>query len=192
MTQQMDTSTTSARADALYREGDRLHDEGDRPAAIDRLQAALALDPAHWLARYTLAVVFQDLGRHADAEAIYEALLAEGGEHPKLAKAWLNLGVACHHLGRSERAAEAYRQSLAIDGSNALAAKNLADLLCDLGDDGGAHAALAPFLDSQHPSVLDLCDALILPAVQVNIRAGAFPDPAGNGTRYLKIPLNVF
>jgi len=34
--------------------------------------------------------------------------------------------------------------------------------------------------------------ALILPAVQVNIRAGAFPDAAENGTRYLKIPLNVF
>jgi glyoxylase-like metal-dependent hydrolase (beta-lactamase superfamily II) len=34
--------------------------------------------------------------------------------------------------------------------------------------------------------------ALILPAVQVNIRAGRFPEPCGNGTRYLKIPLNTF
>ena len=34
--------------------------------------------------------------------------------------------------------------------------------------------------------------ALILPSVQVNMRAGAFPAPEGNGTRYLKIPLNVF
>jgi len=33
---------------------------------------------------------------------------------------------------------------------------------------------------------------LILPAIQVNIRAGQFPDPAGNGTSYLKIPLNAF
>ena len=32
--------------------------------------------------------------------------------------------------------------------------------------------------------------ALILPAVQVNIRAGALPDPAGNGVRYLRIPLD--
>ncbi|AHV93766.1 MBL fold metallo-hydrolase [Bordetella holmesii] len=31
---------------------------------------------------------------------------------------------------------------------------------------------------------------LILPAIQVNIRAGALPDPDDNGTRYLKIPLN--
>jgi glyoxylase-like metal-dependent hydrolase (beta-lactamase superfamily II) len=34
--------------------------------------------------------------------------------------------------------------------------------------------------------------ALILPAVQVNIRAGALPPPDGNGTSYLKIPLDRF
>ena len=34
--------------------------------------------------------------------------------------------------------------------------------------------------------------ALILPAVQVNIRAGEFPEPEANGITYLKIPLNVF
>lgn len=32
---------------------------------------------------------------------------------------------------------------------------------------------------------------LILPSVQVNIRAGAFPPSESNGTSYLKIPLNV-
>lgn len=31
---------------------------------------------------------------------------------------------------------------------------------------------------------------LILPAVQVNIRAGALPEPEGNGVRYLKIPVD--
>ncbi|RDK02240.1 MBL fold metallo-hydrolase [Paraburkholderia lacunae] len=33
---------------------------------------------------------------------------------------------------------------------------------------------------------------LILPAVQVNIRAGSLPEPDDNGTRYLKIPLDAF
>jgi glyoxylase-like metal-dependent hydrolase (beta-lactamase superfamily II) len=33
--------------------------------------------------------------------------------------------------------------------------------------------------------------ALILPSLQVNIRAGALPEPEANGTRYLKIPLDV-
>lgn len=34
--------------------------------------------------------------------------------------------------------------------------------------------------------------ALILPAVQLNIRAGRLPPPEENGLRYLKIPLNEF
>ena len=34
--------------------------------------------------------------------------------------------------------------------------------------------------------------ALILPAIQINIRAGEFPKREANGTAYLKIPLNVF
>jgi hypothetical protein len=31
---------------------------------------------------------------------------------------------------------------------------------------------------------------LILPSVQVNMRAGHLPEPEENGVRYLKIPLN--
>ncbi|MCH9027968.1 MAG: hypothetical protein IIA05_12800 [Proteobacteria bacterium] len=34
--------------------------------------------------------------------------------------------------------------------------------------------------------------ALILPSIQVNIRAGALPEPEDNGTRYLKLPLDQF
>jgi glyoxylase-like metal-dependent hydrolase (beta-lactamase superfamily II) len=33
--------------------------------------------------------------------------------------------------------------------------------------------------------------ALILPSLQVNIRAGALPEPSANGTVFLKIPLDV-
>ena len=32
---------------------------------------------------------------------------------------------------------------------------------------------------------------LILPSVQVNMRAGRLPEPEANGTRYIKIPLNA-
>jgi glyoxylase-like metal-dependent hydrolase (beta-lactamase superfamily II) len=34
--------------------------------------------------------------------------------------------------------------------------------------------------------------ALLLPAIQVNIRAGELPEPEDNGVRYLKLPLNQF
>jgi hypothetical protein len=33
--------------------------------------------------------------------------------------------------------------------------------------------------------------ALIIPSVQVNIRAGALPQPEDNGIRYLKVPLDT-
>ena len=32
---------------------------------------------------------------------------------------------------------------------------------------------------------------LILPSVQVNMRAGQLPEPEDNGIRYIKIPLNA-
>jgi hypothetical protein len=32
---------------------------------------------------------------------------------------------------------------------------------------------------------------LILPAIQINMRAGHLPLPESNGTRYLKLPLNM-
>jgi glyoxylase-like metal-dependent hydrolase (beta-lactamase superfamily II) len=32
---------------------------------------------------------------------------------------------------------------------------------------------------------------LILPSIQINMRGGRLPDPEDNGTRYLKLPLNV-
>ena len=34
--------------------------------------------------------------------------------------------------------------------------------------------------------------ALMLPAIQINIRAGEFPEPEANHMVYLKIPLNRF
>jgi glyoxylase-like metal-dependent hydrolase (beta-lactamase superfamily II) len=34
--------------------------------------------------------------------------------------------------------------------------------------------------------------ALILPSIQINIRAGELPEPEGNGVRYLKLPLDQF
>lgn len=42
---------------------------------------------------------------------------------------------------------------------------------------------------TQRDASLDM-PTLILPSVQVNMRAGHFPEPESNGTCYLKIPLN--
>ena len=45
-------------------------------------------------------------------------------------------------------------------------------------------------LRTRRDATLDM-PVLILPAVQVNIRAGAMPPPEDNGVTYLKIPINV-
>jgi hypothetical protein len=42
---------------------------------------------------------------------------------------------------------------------------------------------------SKRDSTLEM-PHLILPSIQVNIRAGHFPEPESNGKSYLKIPLN--
>ena len=33
---------------------------------------------------------------------------------------------------------------------------------------------------------------LILPAIQINMKAGQFPEPEANGVTYLKLPMNYF
>ena len=43
---------------------------------------------------------------------------------------------------------------------------------------------------SERDATLDM-PRLILPSVQINMRAGNLPEPSGNGTRYLKIPLDA-
>jgi hypothetical protein len=43
---------------------------------------------------------------------------------------------------------------------------------------------------SKRDATLDM-PVLILPAVQVNIRAGQMPPPEANGVAYLKIPVNA-
>ena len=45
-------------------------------------------------------------------------------------------------------------------------------------------------LRTQRDATLEM-PVLILPSVQVNIRAGEMPPPEANGVTYLKIPVNA-
>lgn len=48
------------------------------------------------------------------------------------------------------------------------------------------------FIDFRTGRDSQLCvPELIVPSIQVNIRAGDMPDPEGNGVTYLKVPVNV-
>jgi glyoxylase-like metal-dependent hydrolase (beta-lactamase superfamily II) len=46
-------------------------------------------------------------------------------------------------------------------------------------------------LRTERDATLDM-PTLLLPSVQVNIRAGAWPDPEDNGVSYLKLPVDMF
>lgn len=54
---------------------------------------------------------------------------------------------------------------------------------------GGRSEAEFVKLRSERDKTLDM-PALVIPAIQINVRAGILPPEEANGTRYLKIPLN--
>ena len=56
--------------------------------------------------------------------------------------------------------------------------------------DGIAEAEFVKVREARD-ATLDM-PALLLPSVQVNIRAGAMPEPEANGVSYLKLPVNQF
>lgn len=148
--------------ESLYRQGDAAHD-GKRFAAAERLlRAALAADPDHWLARYTLAVVLQDLGRHGEAAALYAVLLAVKPEH---VKAWNNYGIALQYSGRREAAIDAFRRALTLSPGHPGALFNISGLLAESGRVDEARALLDPYCSVSEPNLFDLRRALMLPPV---------------------------
>lgn len=57
-------------------------------------------------------------------------------------------------------------------------------------DAGTTRDAFAAFREERDATLS--MPALILPSIQVNVRAGALPEPEANGYAYLKIPINAF
>lgn len=149
-------------AESFYREGDAAHDAGQLDAAERLLRAALVVDPAHWMARYTLAVVLQDAGKHDAALPLYAQALAA---NPRHAKAWNNYGVALQYLRQTDEAIAAYRRALAIDPLHGGALGNLSGLLAQAGRVDEARLLLAPHCNPVAPNLFDLRRALMLPPV---------------------------
>jgi tetratricopeptide (TPR) repeat protein len=67
--------------------------------------------PTHPAYRNLLAASLAQIGEWDRALALYEALLAEYGQQPRI---WLNYGHALRTLGRAAAAAEAYRRAIAL------------------------------------------------------------------------------
>lgn len=155
-------SLAKSTAESFYQKGDKAHDQRDFSLAEKLLRSALALDPGHWKAKYTLAVLLQDLGRHGDAAPLYEQLIAADPHH---AKALNNYAVALQYSGSRAQAIGVYRRAVEAAPSNLNAVANLSGLLADTGMEDEAISVLSPYCDSESPNVLDLRRALILPAI---------------------------
>jgi vitamin B12 transporter len=90
------------------------------------LRAALAAEPSHWTARYTLAVLLRNLppmlGRTQDAVREFEQLLAVQGtraDSAHFAQPFLQLGDLHDTAGRRTAAIDVWRRGLALFPSHA-------------------------------------------------------------------------
>jgi tetratricopeptide (TPR) repeat protein len=81
--------------------------------ALARAQIEPLFDraPNHPAHRNLLAACLAQIGEWDRALALYEALLAEYGQQPRI---WLNYGHALRTLGRAAAAADAYRRAIAL------------------------------------------------------------------------------
>ena len=97
------------------------------------------------------ALAWQGQGRLAEAQALYERVLAVAPRHPE---AWHFLGLLRHQLGAREEALECLRQALEADPGYAAAYSNLANLRLERGEEEAAEQAYRRALELD-PELLD-------------------------------------
>jgi predicted O-linked N-acetylglucosamine transferase (SPINDLY family) len=99
-----------ARAQGIYNEGNRLHDEGDLVAAEACYRRALVCVPELTEAHTNLGLLLQQQGRWSEAvQSLREAV----AQQPTSAKAHYNLGACLQHGGELAQAEASYRAALA-------------------------------------------------------------------------------
>ena len=84
----------------------------------------------------------------------------------------------CHDYGPGGRE---------IEWETTVAAQRAANIHARDGMDEAAYVALREARDATLA-----VPALILPSLQVNMKAGVLPEPEANGTRYFRLPINAF
>lgn len=122
-------------AQLLSARGYALQIRGEREAAIDCYEEALALDPSQAQAHNNLGNSYMNLGRLDEAVASYRNAIAVDAA---LAEAHLNLGIALYQSEAFSEAAECYRRAFELEPALAVASLNLGYLLEQEGDVRGA------------------------------------------------------
>ena len=116
---------------------------GDIDGAEALYGRCLALDPSDEASIHDLGVVAARGGRHADAVARFESVLARNPGH---ADAWLNLALSHGDRERHDEAARAARRGIALRPRDPKARTVLAHVLSAAGDLPAATAACASAL----------------------------------------------
>lgn len=108
--------------DMAYHAGNRAFEDGEYARAAEHFGEALSENPDHLHALRGLAISLHQAGRHDDALAVYDDLIARSAELPPddaeraaLAASHANRGILLDSIGRHEEALMAYEVALAID-----------------------------------------------------------------------------
>lgn len=96
---------------AMDMEAERQRKERAALEKIDMFQAALAMNPDDPLGNFGLGAAFLELKRYGEAVAPFEKTIHA---QPRHSVAYLSLGKALEGLQEAARAAETYRQGIAI------------------------------------------------------------------------------
>ncbi|MDB5098401.1 MAG: hypothetical protein JWM80_2822 [Cyanobacteria bacterium RYN_339] len=111
-------------ADTLFEEAEHLHTEGHSHhktkafgEAIEHAMAAVEVDPDDFQAAFLLAMLYEDLGRHAEGVDAYQLAIEMGGPIKDQARAWSYLGDTYGKMGKQPDAIDAYSEAIKVSPS---------------------------------------------------------------------------
>ena len=141
-----DLDMLDSRLDAasIYNEGLDLAVRGDYAGAVDKFREALKEDPDLHEASFNLAVTYQKLGLHSNAETVLEDLVTK---EPGSAGYWFALGNARFYQGDYSNAARAFRRALDVDPGHLQALYSLAVSQEKMGDESKARETWRKYLE---------------------------------------------
>jgi tetratricopeptide (TPR) repeat protein/S1-C subfamily serine protease len=117
-------------ANAYYNRGNTKFELGQKQAAIEDYDRAIAINPQDAKAYYNRGVTKSDLGQKQAAIEDYDRAIAI---NPQYAAAYYNRGVVKSELGQKQAAIEDYDRAIAINPQDAAAYVNRGNAKSDLG-----------------------------------------------------------
>lgn len=99
-------------AKELIEQGVTLHDEGAFEEAIQKYDAALALEPSNYLAMYEKSYSLMSLKRNDDAEKILKRVIKECDDPQTKKLAYVSYGTLADYKGNSKEALKIYDRGI--------------------------------------------------------------------------------